>query len=219
MAVIYKATNTVNGKSYIGFAVNFDTRQKTHFKKVKRTDKQYFHNAINKYGIDSFEWTILKENATLEDEIILIKEHETFWKTGKGYNLTKGGEGKLGYETSEKTKQKISNSHKGKIISEKQLKILRFNAQRMKEVGHTEEVKKRISNAHKGRIFSKEHKDSISRNHASKKPSGSFYKSEEYKQKMAESCKGKTRTPEQKERYRQAALKREQLKREVMQGF
>lgn len=205
MAVIYKATNTINGKAYIGHALDFEKRKQEHYNKANRGGTEYFYNAIRKYGFDVFEWTVLKEDATLEDEVIHIEEHDTY---GNGYNLTKGGEGKLGYKTTEKTKQKLSKAGKKRVLSEQQLKVLRENAQKMRELGHTEETKKRISASHKGKIFTEEHKKNISKNHAARKETGAYYQSEEYREKMSKACSGKTRTPEQKERYRQAALKR-----------
>lgn len=204
MRVVYKATNKNNGKAYIGFDSDWPSRIREHKLKANRGG-EYFHNAINKHGFENFEWTVLVENATYEDEIRQIEEHGTF---ENGYNLTKGGEGKLGYITSEETKQKISSSHKGKKVNEKQLAILRENAQKMKERGHTDDVKKRLSEINRGKKISAEQRKKISENHASKNGNGSFYKSVEYKEKMSKALKGKTRTPEQRERYRLAALNR-----------
>ena len=205
MAVIYKATNTVNGKEYIGFALDLESRKRAHYNRANRGEGEYFHNALRKYGFDMFEWTVLKEDATLDDEIALIEQHETY---KKGYNLTMGGEGKLGCKHSEKAKKKISDARKKQKVTEKQLRVLRENARRMKENGHTDEAKRKISEAQKGRKLSEEHKRNISKSHAAKKPSGAYYQSKEYKEKMSKACSGKTRTPEQRENIRQGALKR-----------
>jgi group I intron endonuclease len=207
MAVIYKATNKINKKSYIGFAVDFEKRKNEHIKQMQYA-RTYFHRALIKYGLDNFEWTILKEDATLEDEIILIREHETFWTLEKGYNLTLGGEGLLGHIKTEETKEKLRKAHLGKKPTENQLKTLRENAKKMQEIGHTEETKKKISDSLKGKPLTEEHKKNISLNHASKKETGSYYQSEEYKEKMSKSLKGKKRTPEAIEKYRLAAKKR-----------
>jgi len=46
---IYKATNKINGKSYIGFDSKWPRRKhKHHFEYKERTSK--FYNAIKKYG-------------------------------------------------------------------------------------------------------------------------------------------------------------------------
>jgi len=207
MAVIYKATNTINGKAYVGFAVNLEKRMIDHRNKAMRENGEYFHRAIRKYGFETFEWKTLKEDATLEDEISFIESESTFWKTGKGYNLTKGGEGKLGYITSESTKMKQSIAGKKRVLTEKQLTVLRENAALMRERGHTEETKKRISEAHKGKVFTKKHKENISKNHAARKETGAYYKSEEYKRKMSKSISGRKHSEETKRKMAESRRK------------
>lgn len=125
MAVIYKATNKINGKSYIGFATNFPKRRSTHKHDalVKMKD-HLFHRAIRKYGWEAFEWEIIKTQATLNDEIEMIESHNTYSHTGHGYNLTKGGDGNVGWVMREETRAKIASKamgHKrcvGRVLSE-----------------------------------------------------------------------------------------------------
>lgn len=88
---IYKVTNKVNGKSYIGqtrYTVEFRWRQHQHKK-----DNAYFHNAIKKYGIENFIVETLEE-CDYKDldskEIFYIAKYDTF---NNGYNLTIGGSG------------------------------------------------------------------------------------------------------------------------------
>ena len=89
--IIYKITNKVNGKSYIGqtrYTIEFRWRQHQHKK-----DNTNFHNAIHKYGIENFNIEILEE-CDIEDlnsrEIFYIAKYDTF---NNGYNLTIGGDG------------------------------------------------------------------------------------------------------------------------------
>lgn len=89
--IIYKITNKVNGKSYIGqtrYTIEFRWKQHQHKK-----DNTYFHNAIHKYGIENFSIEILEE-CNIEDlnskEIFYIAKYDTF---NNGYNLTIGGDG------------------------------------------------------------------------------------------------------------------------------
>lgn len=88
---IYKITNKVNGKSYIGqtrYTVEFRWRQHQHKK-----DNCYFHNAIHKYGIENFTIETLEEcevSKLDEREIFYIAKYNTF---KEGYNLTIGGDG------------------------------------------------------------------------------------------------------------------------------
>lgn len=89
--IIYKITNKVNGKSYIGqtrYTLEFRWRQHIHKK-----DNTYFHNAIRKYGPDNFSLEILEEcpySNLNEREIFYIAKYNTF---KDGYNLTIGGDG------------------------------------------------------------------------------------------------------------------------------
>lgn len=220
MPVIYKARNKVNNKVYIGFATNFLKRRNDHRCGAKnKNHNQYFYNAINKYGWENFEWEILKEDAKIEDEAYFIELFESYYEYGKGYNLTKGGEGKYGYKTSEQTRKKISNTMKKKQVTERQVEILRENAKRMKGVPRPQEIKDQISLSNKGRKLTDEHRLNISKNHAAHRESGSFYSSLEYKTKMSNSLRGKKRTPEQIERYREAAIKRHKNKKMQVQGF
>ena len=89
--IIYKITNKVNGKSYIGqtrYTLEFRWKQHQHKK-----DNTYFHNAIHKYGIENFSIEIL-EKCNIEDlnsrEIFYIAKYDTF---KNGYNLTIGRDG------------------------------------------------------------------------------------------------------------------------------
>ena len=63
---IYMYVNKINGKKYIGQAKNFKKRhrQHIHHSKNNKYNDYYFpiHNAIRKYGIDNFDIVILKEN-------------------------------------------------------------------------------------------------------------------------------------------------------------
>lgn len=89
--IIYKITNKVNGKSYIGqtrYTLEFRWRQHLHKK-----DNTYFHNAIKKYGAGNFSLEVLEEcpySNLNEREIFYIAKYDTF---NSGYNLTIGGDG------------------------------------------------------------------------------------------------------------------------------
>lgn len=50
MIGIYRYTNRINGKSYIGKSTNIEQRKNGHLRKTKNGDTTYFHNALRKYG-------------------------------------------------------------------------------------------------------------------------------------------------------------------------
>lgn len=103
-----------------------------------------FAHAILKYGWDNFSHEIIASNLTKEEannfEMLLIEKLDTI---NNGYNMTVGGEGSIGRIISEETRQKMSESHKGKSPSNK-------------GVPCTEEKKQKISEANKGRLLSEE---------------------------------------------------------------
>lgn len=98
MGIIYRATNIINGMSYIGKTLSsLEARKKRHLKSVQAGSRFYFHNAVRKHKPENFLWETIYEcdgnNELLEQEKIFIKKFETFYGTGKGYNMTYGGDG------------------------------------------------------------------------------------------------------------------------------
>ena len=121
MGYIYVRTNKINSKKYVGQAKDLEVRQN----RWDNLNQSYAGNAINnarkKYGIDAFDFEILKECEDEELnkwEMYYIKELNT--KVPNGYNMTDGGGGICGYSCphTEEWKRKIGEKHKGKIISE-----------------------------------------------------------------------------------------------------
>lgn len=144
---IYKFTNKINGKVYIGQTYNLQTRLNSHKSKALNT-KNKFYNAVRKYGWENFELSILstitvntkEELSTLLDklEIEYIKQYNSY---KSGYNSTLGGHSKRGYNLSEEfsekcksrtysddTRKKMSISAKNRIISEETRLKLRNSA-------------------------------------------------------------------------------------------
>lgn len=101
MIGIYKYTNRINGKSYIGQSVDIDSRKCSHkasaFNQNCGDYNSQFHCAIRKYGIDNFDFEILVE-LSYEGyskeilnylEMYYINKYDTF---KNGYNATIGGD-------------------------------------------------------------------------------------------------------------------------------
>lgn len=106
---IYKATNKINGKVYIGIDKKWPTRKYAHKSRAKHDTGFHFHKAIRKYGWENFDWEIIYETFDYEDlkksEIKFISEYNSFID---GYNKTFGGEGSSGKLQSEKNKKEQS---------------------------------------------------------------------------------------------------------------
>ena len=129
---IYKATNKINGKCYIGFDSNWPNRMNDHRRKYIRYDRNHksvFYDAISKHSWDNFEWEILYQSKELEYtknvmEKYFITEYNTYcgFDNCMGYNMTLGGEGTFGNILSEKTKYLLSEKSKQRFASEENRK-------------------------------------------------------------------------------------------------
>ena len=89
---IYKFTNTINNKVYIGQSVDVQHRKREH---LRHKEDSYFHKALQKHGNNNFIFEVLEEC-----DKTLLNEREKHWisyyqsnERDKGYNLTSGGEG------------------------------------------------------------------------------------------------------------------------------
>ena len=90
--IVYKITNLLNGKVYVGQTVRtLEARIDQH----KRRTKSAISQAIGKYGWENFKVEVLEECETQEE----LNEREKFWIkffdciAPKGYNLNEGGRG------------------------------------------------------------------------------------------------------------------------------
>ena len=118
--LIYKVTNKINGKIYVGQTVgDLNRRRSAHLSSVK-TDKYdiYFYKAIKKYGKENFDWVILEKCNTIKE----LNEKEEYWikelntTAPDGYNLKSGGNNSTHHKESIKKMKKVKE---GKYIGEK----------------------------------------------------------------------------------------------------
>ena len=93
--IIYKITNKINGKIYIGQTIQkLNRRVSDHVAKSKKCGKKtVFASAIKKYGIENFDITVIDKAETRaelnEKEILHIANFNSLYPNG--YNLDKGG--------------------------------------------------------------------------------------------------------------------------------
>lgn len=98
MIGIYKITNKVTGKIYIGQSKQIEKRFKEHIRHSRlntRNARTPLHSDIKRYGSDNFAFEVLEEC-----EMSLLSEREKFYiakynstNPEIGYNITKGGIG------------------------------------------------------------------------------------------------------------------------------
>ena len=131
---IYKLTNLVTNKSYVGQAVTHILNQKKYRKygskkrfdchvseaySEKKKQCRYLNNSIRKHGKHNFKITLLlicTRNEANKYEVRMIKEHNTLFPNG--YNLTIGGKQKIQLET---IKKKVATGVK-KYYQDKKIK-------------------------------------------------------------------------------------------------
>ena len=102
MYYIYCYTNNINGHKYVG-QTSYPARRKSEHKYAAFTpsSEEYnllFHKKLRQYGEENFSFEILEEIET--NDLNLVDSREIYWieklsshiKTGKGYNLTLGGQ-------------------------------------------------------------------------------------------------------------------------------
>ena len=147
---VYKVTNRVNGKVYIGQTTRtIAIRWKQHCNPAN-DQCLALHRAINKYGKENF--TVEQIDVASDSEELNKKEQ--YWIAHydsiapKGYNMTTGGgQG----EIAEETRYRLGNANRGKHLSE--------------------ETKKKMSEARKGFKMSPE---SIAKSVAGKRANGNY---------------------------------------------
>ena len=197
MTGIYKITNLVNNKVYIGQADNIYKRIEKHKNALigNYHVNKHLQNSWNKYGADNFCFEILEECDSKN-----LTEREQYWINYYGgiessvtYNLREASNcGTFNLET----KKRIS-----KALMEHSVSTETRNKLRNSMMGKTrsDEVEQKISATMKGRVgtfkgkhLSEEHKRKISETMKGRPCNNPGYRhTEETKKLISESMKGK----------------------------
>ena len=196
--LIYKITNNLNGKIYIGKHKTEDLND------GYMGSGTAIRKAIQKHGIENFSKEILFD-VYGEDLMNFLEEvivDENFVNRKDTYNIALGGQGGvleqseetkrkisesiMGHAVSEETRRKLSKAHKGKsygpISEDHKRKLLEANIGRH----HSEETRKKISDKHKGSRHTDEWKEKMSeRNSGENNPFYGKGHSQDTKTKMS----------------------------------
>ena len=122
---IYKYTNKINGKIYVGRTCQTLTQRAGH-RGVKYKNCTYFWRAIQKYRWENFEGEILESNLTATE----ASQREIFW-----INTYNSNNRKIGYNLHDKesnnydwnVRRKMATSHLGKKQSKESIEKQRRN--------------------------------------------------------------------------------------------
>ena len=175
-ATIYKLTDEITGKCYIGSTVQeIYRRVNSHRNSVRKGEESKFHRHAREVLGASFTVKQWNDRFRCEEidyietedldkpeqlEMFYIAKFDSF-RNGYNSTATGGRDGTMwvGRKHTEESKRNMSESHKGKKLSEEHRRNLsKFQKGRKK----SEEHKRKISEANKGRKLSPESKRKIS---------------------------------------------------------
>lgn len=143
---IYKITNKTNNKSYIGYTKqSIEDRFQQHCSNIRSNKRMPIHNAIKKYGVNSFEIECLHQFDNKKQAV--QKEIELIETLSPEYNAHTGGTGGAFYgEQNGMYGRKHSQQHK-KFMS------ITMSGEKNPMYGktHTKEAREKISKSAIGR--------------------------------------------------------------------
>jgi group I intron endonuclease len=212
---IYKTTNLVNGKIYIG-------KRKGNFTKFYKGSGKHLKNAIKKYGVQNFLVEVIEYCDSLESQNIREKYWIAYYRSLNVpmYNIADGGDGGdlvtcLPEDEHIKFKNKISELNKLGIVGNKGKHLSESHKQKIgygnKNKVHSDEWKKKQSLSMKGKPAWNKGltvNDDRVKKYARKK--GEFHHSKETKQLLSKKLVGRTiifSNPEQRIRNMKQAQK------------
>ena len=164
MAFIYKTTNLINGKIYIG---------KNNGKRNGYLGSGLLITAaIKKYGKENFKREIIEDNI---EDIDILNEKEKYWikffdsrNRDIGYNISLGGDG-ANMDNKGKTYEEMYGEEKAKILKENISKNYSGENHPMYGKIHSDESKLKMSESAKGRVASEETRERQSKARKGKK--------------------------------------------------
>lgn len=204
---LYKATNKVNGHSYVGVSYDHKNRRREHIRDAKKGKGYAFQSAIRKYGEDNFEWKVL---SICRNARIALGLEVAAIQLGMGYyNMTKGGEG---FTMTEETIEKIRKANLGRKHTPQAIANMTA-AQRLLDKSLTDAQKKAIGDFHRGKILSEETRRKMSEAHTGK------VFTEEHKRKIGDNWIGRKHTDETKAKMSVSARKKPPVTEEARKNM
>lgn len=160
VAIVYLATNKVNGKRYVGVTQHsLGSRRSAHeYDALKgKASCRLFHRAIRKYGRESFDWAIVFRSdcyeKALSEEIRLIAE------LSPEYNLAAGGRTNRGFKLTDEAKEKLRKAMVGFVFTAEHRERISIGVRNRDPIP---DLGAKISAGKKGMKFSPEHRAALS---------------------------------------------------------
>lgn len=184
MLGIYKITNKINNKSYIGQSNNINRRFIEH-KCINHETNKSLKLAFKKYGIENFNFEILEECSLQE-----LNEKEKYYisKLKPEYNRTSGGDGSPNHNVSNNLREKLRQKGKEQWnnLSEEQKNNILNNNLIGQKIGHkvSKETREKLRNANLGKKQSKETIEKRKKTFINKKLNGYIQTNETHKKKV-----------------------------------
>lgn len=204
MAYIYKITNLINNKIYIGQTIHDNPKYLGGGRLIKM--------AIKKYGKEFFLKEIMETCAKKED----LNEKEIYWikkfnsrDPRIGYNMAEGGSS---FYVTEESKKKVSESLKGKYVGENSFRYgIRLTEEHKKIISEfnfgkklSDETRKKMSESRMGIVYSLETRKKMSESHIGK------ILTDEHKERIGNSLIGRKLSEESVEKLRNSNINKNQ---------
>ncbi len=230
--IVYKITSKHNNKCYIGSSTKGIRREKEHLADLIRGNhaNRHLQNHANKHGIEDLIFEIIEVVEQHKKQILLSREQFYIDTINPQFNIAKiagsclgmkhpiesierGRQKRIGRKASEETKQKMSESMKGKnkwnedqrkVLSERNIgkKLSEETKQKLREIKTgtkaSEETKRKISEKSKGeknpmygKPITDEHRENLRISHLGKQSRLGIPNSEQARKKISDSNKGK----------------------------
>ena len=200
--IVYRITNSINGKIYIGITTNtLAVRRRGHkaSSKSSRYKNIHLYNSIRKYGFDNFIFEEIACCKTLEDlnqtEIDLIKFYNST-NPEAGYNLSSGGFVNMPTEKSRKlSSERTKKLWENKEFREKMKQVAKINGERLSKSRKGSNLWSTLTEEQKQQAKETRKKNYVKENHHWYMKGSQLGRkfSEEHKRKIAESARGNTR--------------------------
>ena len=189
---IYIIKNTINGKFYIGSAVNIKTRWSQHRHQLKHNKhgNRYLQRSWNKHGTENFVFEILE--YVKDKHKLILCEQKWFDKVKPydhniGYNICRIAGSSLGVRHTDEMKANLSKAIKGRKLSDQAKRNISLSKMGEK-------------NPMYGYIYSeRQRKQKSLANTGEKNPFYDKKHTKETREKMSKSGKGKNSGPKTEE--------------------